>query len=222
MRWPTDARPAVRFVLSAAVAVVLASYASAAAAPAAEKEADHVAAVGHAIEKDGLSFLQLKRYDLGIYTLVAFGLMLWILNKFAWPKINEGLQKRELSIAGARDEAQKVLKDAEALRTTLKDDLQKAQDQVRAMLEEARRDADALRQKEKEAGVKDAQAERERAKREIDSAKDAALKEISQQAVDLAALMSAKAMGRQITTDDHRRLLDESLAELAHTAKPSA
>ena len=216
MRWPTVACPAVRFVLSAVVVFVLA-----ASAPAAD--ADHPApAAGHAEPKGGLSFLQLERYDLGIYTLVSFGIMLWILNKFAWPKINEGLKLREASIAGARDEAQKVLKDAEALRTTLKDDLAKAQDQVRAMLEEARRDADALRLREKEAGVKDAQAERERAKREIDSAKDAALKEISERAVDLAALMSAKAMGRQITTDDHRRLLDESLAALAHVAKPSA
>ena len=58
--------------------------------------------------------------------------------------------------------------------------------------------------------------------REIEAAKDSALHEISQQAIDLAAMMSSKAMKRQITPDDHRRLLDESLAELAHLAKPSA
>jgi F-type H+-transporting ATPase subunit b len=209
----------MRFVLSTAVVFGVAACGLAAEA------ADHgPAAAGHAeaVPKGGLSFLQLERYDLGIYTLVVFGLLLFILNKFAWPQINEGLKKREASIAGAKDEAQKALKDAEAMRATLRDDMAKAQDQVRAMLEEARRDADALRQKEKEAGVKDAQAERERAKREIESATDAALKQISQQAIDLAALMSAKAMGRNITADDHRRLLDESLAELAHTAKPSA
>lgn len=219
MRWPSDARPAVRFLLPVVVALVLVA-APVLGAPAAGHAAD-TAAAGHD-EKGGLSFLQLKRYDLGIFTLIVFVVLLWILQRFAWPMINEGLKKREESIAGARDEAQKILKDAEVLRANLKDDLAKAQDQVRAMLDEARRDADALRQREREAGVKDAQAERERAKREIDAAKDAALKEISQQAIDLAALMSAKALRREITPDDHRRLLDESLAELAHTAKPSA
>ena len=61
------------------------------------------------------------------------------------------------------------------------------------MLDEARRDADALRADQREAGVKDAQTERERAKREIEAAKDVALKDIYEQSVRLAALMSEKA-----------------------------
>jgi F-type H+-transporting ATPase subunit b len=213
MRW-SNATRAVRLLLPAVATLVL----SAGMAQAKES----AEAGGHGESAGGLSFLQLERYDLGIFTLIVFGLLLLVLQRFAWPQISEGLKKREESISGARDEAQKVLKDAEDLRARLKEDLAKAQDQVRAMLDEARRDADALRQREKETGLKEAQAERERARREIESAKDSALKEISQQAIDLAALMSSKALQRQITPDDHRRLFDESLAELAHVAKPSA
>ena len=59
--------------------------------------------------EDKLGFLGLKRYDLGIYTLIVFGLLLFILSKYAWPHISEGLKKREAAIIGAREEAQGLL-----------------------------------------------------------------------------------------------------------------
>jgi hypothetical protein len=58
---------------------------------------------GHGEPKGGLDFTGFKRYDLGIYTLVVFGLLLLILNRFAWPHIAAGLQKREAAILGARE-----------------------------------------------------------------------------------------------------------------------
>ncbi len=170
-------------------------------------------------DKGGLSFLQLHRYDLGIFTLIVFGLLVLVLSKTAWPKITEGLAKREAAILGARDEAQKVRAEAEDLRTRLQKENAEAQDKIRALLDEARRDADALRATEKEAGVKEAQAERERAKREIEAAKDTALDEIYRTAVDLATNLSAKTLGRSMTADDHRKLLDESLAELKQSPR---
>ena len=60
------------------------------------------------------------------------------------------------------------------------------------MLDEARRDADALRAKEREAGEREAAAERDRAKREIEAARTRPCKEIYQQAVQLASLMSRR------------------------------
>jgi F-type H+-transporting ATPase subunit b len=137
-----------------------------------------------------------------------------VLSQTAWPKITEGLAKREAAIIGARDEAVRVRAEAEETRTKLQKEFADAQDKIRAMLDEARRDADALRATEREAGVKEAQAERERAKREIETAKDTALDEIYRTAVDLATNLSARTLGRQMTADDHRKLLDESLAEL--------
>lgn len=176
------------------------------------KEAEH--AFHHPLDFTGF-----RRYDLGIYTLIVFGLLMLVLSKFAWPKISEGLKKREASIIGARDEAQQALRDAEELRVKLQKDLTETQLKVRDMLDEARRDADALRTQEREAGAREAAAERDRAKREIEAAKDVALDEIYKQAVDLATTLSAKTLSRQISADDHRRLLDESLAELGLATK---
>ncbi len=204
MRWP------LTFTLALVALVAVADPALAAAAH------------GEAQQEGGLSFLDLQRYDLGIFTLIVFGLLCLILSSTAWPKIREGLAKREADIFNARDEALKAKKEAEDLRAELKAAQAKAHDEIKALLEEARRDAAALRATEKEAGVKDAAAERERAKREISAAKDAALSEIYEKAVGLATNLSAKTLGRSITADDHRKLLDESLAELATAAKSHA
>jgi F-type H+-transporting ATPase subunit b len=163
------------------------------------------------------SFIDLHRYDLGIYTLIVFGILFLVLAKFAWKPFTEGLAKREASIAAAKDEAVRAKHEAEQMRESLRAEFAAAQDKIRAMMDEARRDADVLKASEKQVGVKEAQAERERAKREIETAKEQALQEIQQQAVQLASLMSSKAVGRSLGDDDHRRLVAESLSELKNT-----
>jgi F-type H+-transporting ATPase subunit b len=170
-------------------------------------------------EKKGLYFMALDRYDLGIFTLIVFGGLCFVLFKYAWPKISDGLDKREAGLLALKGDAERAKQDAEDVRAKLHAEFATAQDKIRAMMDEARRDAEGLRAKERETGSREAAAERERAKREIESAKDAALAELYQQSVDLATKLSAKTLGRSITADDHRRLLDESVAELKQVTK---
>jgi F-type H+-transporting ATPase subunit b len=198
----TPARRAVPFLLAALAVLVFGGPLLASDAPKSE---------------GGLSFLNLERYDLGIYTVIVFVVLCLILYFLAWPKISAGLAKREADIAAAKDEAVKAKHEAEQMRETLKQEFAAAQDKIRAMMDEARRDADALKASEKAVGQKEAQTERERAKREIETAKEQALQEIQQTAVQLAALMSSKAVGRSLGEDDHRRLVAESLSELKNT-----
>lgn len=150
-------------------------------------------------------------------TLVVFVALLAILYKFAWGPILAGLKKREETIFAARDEAIRVKAEAVELRTKLQAEFAAANDQIRGLLDEARRDADALKTTEREAGIKEAQAERERAKREIETAKQQALQDIRVQAVKLAAILASKAVQRSVTIEDHERLVAESLAELDRT-----
>jgi F-type H+-transporting ATPase subunit b len=171
----------------------------------------------HASESK-IAFSGLQRWDLGIYTLVVFGLLLFVLARFAWPAMREGLEKRETNIKSALEQAKQDAVAAKQELEQAKQALAKAAIEARGIVEEARRDAEALKATEREAGVKEAAAERERARREIETARDAALKDIYEQAVKLAALMSEKALARNISVEDHRRLLDESLAELKSAA----
>jgi F-type H+-transporting ATPase subunit b len=86
--------------------------------------------------------------------------------------------------------------------------------QVREMVEEARRDGEALKARLMEEAKTEIAADRDRLRREVDLAKDQALREIWQQSVQLAAMMSNKTVRRSLSADDHRQLLDESLADL--------
>jgi len=156
----------------------------------------------------------LTRYDLGIWTLVVFGLLFLLLSKTAWKPIMVGLQKREDTIAGYRNDAEAAKLEAEKLLAEVKAQRAKASEDVAAILAEARRDAEVFRDAEKARTGADIQAERDRLKREIESARDQALSEIWDKTVELATLVSTKAIGRSVSTDDHRRLIDESLTEL--------
>jgi F-type H+-transporting ATPase subunit b len=185
------------------------------ALPAAAFAEGHGAEPGAAEHKPtGSAFIDIHRYDLGIYTLLVFGILLIILSKYAWGPFTEGLRKREASLQAVRDAAEQAAREADDVRKKLHAEFGQANDKIRALLEEARRDADELRAKERDIGSKEAAAERDRARREIDAAKDAALKEIYQESVQLAALMSSKALRRSMSAEDHSRLVEESLAEL--------
>lgn len=206
-----------RVVLALALAGFVGATTAAPAAAATPAKAD---GHGHADQKeDKLGFLGLKRYDLGIYTLVVFGILLLVLSRFAWPNISAGLKKREAAIIGARDEAQKALVEAQALREKLQRDAQEAAERHRAEFERARKEADAIVAQTREAMDRAAAERRAQAEREIDAAKTEALADIYRQAVDLATTLSAKTLSRQITADDHRRLVDEALAELKQTTR---
>jgi F-type H+-transporting ATPase subunit b len=170
-------------------------------------------------KKDPLAFTGLKRYDLGIYTLIVFGALLFILSKYAWPHIAAGLKKREEAIIGARDEAQKVLQEAQSLREKLQRDSLEAAERSRGEYERARKEAEAMVAQARESMDKAAAERKVQAEREIDAAKAEALADIYRQAVDLATTLSSKTLARHISADDHRRLVDEAMAELKQTTK---
>lgn len=152
--------------------------------------------------------------DLGIWTLVVFGLLLFILRRAAWGPMLEGLQKREQNIRAAAEDAQRAREDAQRLQAQLQDQLNRASDQVREMLDEARRDAQHTKDDMVASARKEIQEERERSRREITTARDQALQEIMGQTGTLATLISSKLIRRELSGDDHRRLIDEALTEL--------
>jgi len=152
-------------------------------------------------------------------TLVVFGLLLLILYVAAWKPILAGLRKREDGIFAARDEATKVKHEVEELRVKLNAEFAAANDRIRAMMDEARKDADALKASEREVGKKEAATELDRARRQIATETEAAMQQLRQQAVELAGLMATKAVRRNLSLGDKQALLQESMEELKKTVK---
>jgi F-type H+-transporting ATPase subunit b len=152
--------------------------------------------------------------DLSIWTIVVFLLLLFVLSKYAWKPMLAGLEKREHAIHSAAEDAQRARDEAQRLRDQLRQEMDQIQEKSRALLDEARKTGQQMSDQLVADARKGIQDEKDRAYRELESARDQALQQLTNQTADLATLISSKAIRRELTPDDHRRLIDEALGEL--------
>jgi len=157
------------------------------------------------------------QFDLGLWTIIVFVILFWVLKRFAWGPILNGLQTREQSIRAAVEEAKLARQETAAARAEFERKLADAHAEIPKLMEAARRDAQQLKEEMRAQAGKDIQTERQRLHREIETARVQALKDISDHAAQLATLISAKAIRRSLTPEDHHRLVDEALDELKQT-----
>jgi F-type H+-transporting ATPase subunit b len=155
-----------------------------------------------------------KAVDLGIWTLLVFLILLFVLSKFAWKPMMQGLEHRERAIHSALQEAQHARDEAARLRGQLEEQMRKANDQSRQILEEARRAAERTTAEMTAEAHKKMQAEQERLQRELKLAAEQARRDLQADAAQLATLVASKVIRRQMNHDDHRQLIEEALAEL--------
>jgi F-type H+-transporting ATPase subunit b len=161
------------------------------------------------------------RSDISIYTFVVFLLLLAILSKFAWPPIVRALEAREKYIADQIAAAEARHEDAKKLLAAHEAKLAHAADEVRELLEEARRDAEHTKVQIIAEAKKAAEEERQRAIREVEQAKDAALHELAERSANTAIDLAGRVIREQINPDRQAEIVREALSKLA-ASKPSA
>ena len=159
------------------------------------------------------------RGDLAIWSFAVFVLLAALLAKFAWKPIMEGLDKRERGIAESIAATQRANDEAKSMLASYERRLAEAADEVRGMLEEARRDAEATKQTIVAEARKAADDEQARAKREIGLATDDALSRIAERAGELAVDVAGKFIRQKLTADDQQQLIRDSVASIR--SKPS-
>jgi F-type H+-transporting ATPase subunit b len=159
-----------------------------------------------------------RALDLGIYTVIVFLVLLFILTRFAWKPILHGLEERERNIASAVEESRKAREEAVQLRHDLEEVRQKGYAEINALIQTAREDAEKLKEQRRAEAEAEIQANRERLRREIALAHDQALQDVWKQTTDLATMVSSKVVRRQLSPDDHRALIDEAIADLQTAA----
>jgi F-type H+-transporting ATPase subunit b len=163
-----------------------------------------------------------RHVDLMLWTIVIFVLLFLVLRFVklpgasapAWVMMLQGLHNRERSINQAIEDARKAREDAESLKAQHKSELEKAKDEVRAIIDEGRRNAQQVADDLMAKAKNEAQAERDRLRREMDTARSQALRDLTGWAAQLATMISTKALGRQMNADDNRRLVDEALGDM--------
>ncbi len=176
----------------------------------------HAGDAGHGAGHDAPPLLSV---DLGaaVWNILIFFAVVFVLGKFVWPQILEGLRAREGKIRDDLEQAEKANADARRALEEYKQRLAEAQAESRQMIEQARTDAEQLRAKLKTDTESEVQQLRDRATQDIDRAKQQALTDLYAHSAELATAVAAKILQRQVTPDDTQRLIDESLQEMDRT-----
>lgn len=159
--------------------------------------------------------------DIGnaVWTLVIFALVIFVLGRFAWGPLLSGLQQREEFIRRSLQEAKS---DREAAETQLREyetKLASAAEEAQGIVETGRREAESLRQGIEERAREEADKMVERARREIELAKQTAIKDLYATSAELAVGVAAKILEREIRAEDHERLIMDSIGELTDLDK---
>jgi F-type H+-transporting ATPase subunit b len=164
------------------------------------------------------NFLVTPGLGLMIWTLAAFGLTLFVLNKLAFPKIAEALDRRQRAIEESIDSATRLRTEAEELLEEYRERLKQARAQADEILVRARKAAE-VREAE---GLNEAKQRREellaQTKRDIEAETRRAIQEIRNEVADLTILATEKVTRKVLTEDDQRRLVEEALGELDFSA----
>jgi F-type H+-transporting ATPase subunit b len=164
------------------------------------------------------SFLVSPDVGLMIWTLIVFVISMWVLSKFAFPRIAEALDRRQRAIEESIDVAERTRRQADELLAEYRQRLAEARAQADEIVARARRTGEHA---EAEA-LADARRKREelmeQTRREIEQETKRAIAEIRTQVADLTVLATEKVTRKTLTEADQRKLVEEAISELDFAA----
>jgi F-type H+-transporting ATPase subunit b len=153
-----------------------------------------------------------------IWTLLVFGLSMYLLGKLAFPRIAEALDRRQKAIEESIDAAEHTRAEAEKILAEYRERLAEARNQADEIVARARKTGEAA---ESEI-VADARAKREemmeQTRRDIEAETRRAIQAIRAEVADLTVLATEKVTRKTLTEEDHKRLVEDALSELDFAA----
>ncbi|MDR2169927.1 MAG: F0F1 ATP synthase subunit B [Planctomycetaceae bacterium] len=154
--------------------------------------------------------------DTAIWSLVIFLLVFGILGKFAFGPIAKALDEREANIAEKIASAQRTNDEAKEILQQYQDKLDKSKEEVRQILDAARKDAERAAGEIVAKARESASQERERAMKEIEGATTFALQKIAEKSATLATNLAGKIIHAEIKPEHHRDLIRGTLDEFTN------
>jgi F-type H+-transporting ATPase subunit b len=175
-------------------------------------------AEGGGQQSGGGNFLVTPSVGLMIWTLVAFGITLWILAKFAFPSIQRALDKRQRAIEESIDAAERTRREADQLLAEYRERLTEARAQADEIVARARKTGEVQEAEALAEARRRREEMLEQTRREIEAETRRAIQAIRSEVADLTVLATEKVTRKTLTGADQRRLVDEAVAELDFAA----
>jgi len=146
--------------------------------------------------------------------LVVFGMAAFILKKYAFGPILEGLDQREAEIERSLENADRLEREMLTLDETVSTKLEEADANVRTMIDQGRVAAREAGQVIEEKAREEAQILRENAERDLESAKGKAENELRLVSAETAVAMAAKLLEEKLDDKSRAALTDRLIAEV--------
>lgn len=169
-------------------------------------------------KEEGGSFLVSPGLGLMIWTLVLFLITMWVLKRFAFPKIQEALDRRAQVIAESIDTAERQRRESDELLAEYRGRLAEAREQADDIMARARKAAETAEAEATAAGKEKREELVSAAKRDIEAETRRSLEQIRQEVADLTVLATEKVTRKSLTTEDQKRLVEEALSEVDFSA----
>lgn len=161
-----------------------------------------------------LASLVQPAFGLIFWMALSFAIVFFLLAKFAWKPILNGLHDRERSIEDAIGEAKKAREEVAAMKASNEDLLQEARDERDRMLKEARDIRDKEIAEAKDRAKAEADALLARAREEIRNEKNAAITEMKNQVGELSIQVAERILREKLGDKAAQQaLLDKVLKE---------
>lgn len=148
------------------------------------------------------------------WTVVTFLLLVLILHRLAWKPILTAVENRERRITDSPDRAEQAQKEAEEKLASYQQMIENAKKETREILMKGRKTAESLRDEILNKSNEEASRMLEKAKKEISLEREKALEEIRDLAVDLSLSAASRLLARSLTTQDHKKIVEEYLKEI--------
>lgn len=149
------------------------------------------------------------------WTVITFAALLAILWKFAWNPILSALEAREQAIQKTIDDAERLQADAAKLLEEHRAQLAQARAEGNRLLDEARQAGERMKADVLEKARSEAEKVVERSHRQLQLETEQAIQTIRAQTAEMAVMVAEKVIERALTGDDHRRLAEEAITEIA-------
>lgn len=171
-----------------------------------------------AAEKGGGSFLVSPGLGLMIWTLSLFLFTMWVLSKLAFPRIQEALDKRAGAIRESIEAAERQREEADQLLAEYRKRLTEAREQADEIIARARKASETAKSEATAEGKSKREELVVAARRDIEMETRRSLERIRKEVADLTLIATEKVTRKSLDDADHRRLVEEALAEVDFSA----
>lgn len=143
------------------------------------------------------------------WTLVNFFVLLALLYKFGFNPINAMMDQRAATIESSMKHAEEVRIEIDQMRKETQANLAESRKEAQEIVARATKAAEDAKSEIIEKAHEEADNFKEKARSEIETATELAKKELKDTSAMLAIMAAEKLLGRAITEEDHKKMVDE-------------